>query len=356
MKSPFSRMRRRDLLLAAGAAVVALPPLVLLNRRYDRDAVGTVEGAIFGTRWRVAFQRAAGDDDEVRELVTGVLEPFDAALSGYRADTEVTRFASLAPGESMPIGPTTVAVLDAASRMSNLSGGAFDITVGPLVDLWGFGPTQRQGLPGEAAVEQLRASTGHEQVVLDMANHRVARRAETTAIDVSGIAKGRAVDAVVAELRHAGIRDVAVEIGGEVRCLGARPDGAPWRIGIERPSPNERKVYRTVAMHDAAMATSGTYRHFQMAGERRLSHAIDPRTGRPVEHGLVAVTVAARETMWADAWSTALLVLGPDAAGRHAEDNGVAALFLVANADGFREYWSTAFEALASNPAFQLPS
>jgi thiamine biosynthesis lipoprotein len=351
------KFSRRQMLLGVGVtAAAAIPAIALLERPGDIDGIKTLRGKAFGTRWHLALGNTHVSRPEAERLVLEIIHRIDRTMSNYRAGTEVMQLNAAAANEPVKVDWTTSAVLDAALTMSRQTEGAFDITIGPVVDLWGFGPTQRTAPPDQADVERLRAQLGWEQIGLDLGTHHATKTSSSVAIDLSGIAKGRAVDASVAALRNAGVTNLAMEIGGEVRCLGSRPTGEPWRIGIERPKHNERTVMRTLAANNAAFATSGTYRNYRSQGGQTLSHAVDPRTARPVDHGLVSVTVAARETMWADAWSTALLIVGPERALQLADDAGVAALFLVAEGGEFKEAWSAAFADLADAPSFQLPS
>ena len=209
------------------------------------------------------------------------------------------------------------------------SGGAFDPTVGGLVDAWGFGPEASERMPDEAELAALRAHVGTAKLRLD-ANARTATKTDAALrLDLSAIAKGYAADAVAEALVGAGLHAVMVEVGGEVATRGQRAPGRPWRIGIERPD-GSGALWRTVRLEDRAMATSGNYRNFRRVDGHVFGHTIDPRTGRPVEHRTASVSVIAERGVLADAWATALMVMGAEEGSAWADARGIAALFILA--------------------------
>jgi len=236
-------------------------------------------------------------------------------------------------------GPT------AALGVGEETGGAYDVTVGPLVELWGFGAGGRgASVPGEEAIARARARTGAGHLRLDAAGGRVFKGADV-ALDFSSLAKGYAVDRVSDYLLQAGVSRHLVEIGGELRGRGTRPGGDPWRIAVEKPSAGAREPARIIDVTDIAVATSGDYRNFFEIDGQRYSHSIDPRSGYPVDHDLVSVTVLHDSAMLADAWATALVVLGYNAASRLSGQFGLAAFFIRRSEGGFEEAASPAFSA-----------
>jgi thiamine biosynthesis lipoprotein len=244
------------------------------------------------------------------------LDEVNARLSTYIDDSEINRFGRFRRvGEAFPVSRDFLRVMTTASRVFELSGGAWDGTVRPLVDLWGFGPARAVAEPPPAAkIEALLSEIGFDAIEIRPGGSLVKRKAGVT-LDLSSIAKGYGVDAVAAVLRGEGFGDFLVEIGGEVVGAGRRQDGRPWRVGVNRPRPDAAPdaVYRVVELGDRALATSGDYRLFFESGGVRYSHVIDPRTGRPVTNGVVSASVLAPDCTLADGLATAVMVMGKDA-------------------------------------------
>lgn len=262
---------------------------------------------------------------EVRRL----LERIEGRMSHYRPASEVSRFNAARTTEPRPMSRETLGVVAEALAVSRVSGGAFDVTVGPLVDAWGFGAGGRApAAPDEATLAALRDRVGAELLEVDLAAGTLRKRQGDVVVDLSAIAKGYAVDAVASLLVERGYGDHLVEIGGELRGAGTNEEGAPWRVAVERPVPGAPAAQRIVPLTDAALATSGDYRNFYELDGARVSHTVDPRTGRPVTHGLLSVSVIAEWCSLADARSTALNVLGPEAGYALAVGQGWAALFV----------------------------
>jgi thiamine biosynthesis lipoprotein len=237
-----------------------------------------------------------------------------------------------------------------AQRVSRLTGGAFDITVGPLVDVWGFGPSSVDETPSDTVIQELLAATGYQQLEVDVRAGTLRKAGDSCHIDLSAIAKGYAVDRVAAALDDGGYGSYLVEIGGEVRTRGHNGAGEAWRVGIERPDPERRSVYAAVALSGLSMATSGDYRNFFIRDGVRISHTIDPRTGRPVAHDLASVSVVAASCMTADAFATALEVMGPAEGFEFAERQHISAFFLIRAGDGvFEERRTSQWDASIEN-------
>ena len=251
------------------------------------------------------------------------------------------------PGtEWFAVSAETVLILRRGIEIGARSGGAFDMTVGPLVDLWGFGADgQPERVPEPAEIDVLRVSTGYDLLRIRELPPAVRRTRPGVQIDLSAIAKGYAVDELTVVLDAAGLDAYLVEIGGEVRARGTRGDGVDWRIAVESPVAGTRLIQSIVHLRDSAIATSGDYRNFFERDGRRYSHTIDPHTGRPVAHELGAVSVIARNAMDADAWATALLVLGPERGLEIARREGLAANLIIRTDDGVREVRTPEFEA-----------
>ena len=249
----------------------------------------------------------------LRVVIEDALEDIDQKMSTYRLDSELSRFNSARSTDPFPVSTETLAVFQHALEISELTGGAFDVTVGALVDAWGFGPSgQPAAFPTDADIERLQEHVGYQQLELDLVASTVRKSDPMLSSDLSALAKGYAVDRVVELLRAEGLESSLVEVGGEVRTMGRSERGDAWRVGIERPVVGPPTVHRLVRLRDRALATSGDYRNYYEVGGRRISHTIDPRTGRPVTHDLASVSVIAQLCVRADAIATALEVLGPD--------------------------------------------
>jgi thiamine biosynthesis lipoprotein len=285
---------------------------------------------LVGSASRTDAGRAALLQAEIDERLAGVCR----LMSPFLADSELSRFNRHGGDSPFRVSDETFHVFQRAIQIGDESQGAFDITVGPIANLYGFGADPfRVNLPSDAELEPLRARVGYRMLELDPAAKTVRKKHPEIRCDLSGIAKGYGVDRIAAELDAHEIGDYMVEIGGEVRVRGRNPEGGPWRIAVERPVPEGRVVHRVVGLLNRSVATSGDYRVCYVRDGKRISHTIDPRTGRPVEHDLASVTVIHGDCESADAWATALMVLGPEAGCEFAERKGLPALFLVRQGD-----------------------
>ena len=323
------------------AHLAARPALVPALARVTSPALGgrvhTLSGQSMGTTWMAKWVGTAGIDARaVDATIQRELQIVIDQMSSWEPAATVCTFAQADAGTWVPIPDALRSVLQAALQVAEASGGAFDPTAAPLVDLWGFGPTpgfDRVGFrpPSAAAIAHARARCGWRRLAL---GHAGAWQAGGVQLDLSAIAKGHAVDRVCERLLELGHDSLLVEIGGELRGHGVKPDGQPWWVAIERP-PGCAASAPVVAAHDLAIATSGDYRRCWRSADGHLrSHTIDPRSGHPIEHGMASVTVLHPRCMWADAWSTALMVLGLDAGLALAERHRLAAHFVVRDAHG----------------------
>ena len=320
---------------------------------FTGDTMGTIYSVKLAAPDLPAEARGA-----IQRAIEERLDRVDRLMSTYLPDSELSRFNRHAANDPFPAAPETLEVFRIAREVSELSGGAFDVTVGPLVAAWGFGATDRiPAPPAEAELARLRSRVGFERIEIAAAAGTLTKTRAGAVCDLSAIAKGYAVDQVAAALRELGHGDFLVEVGGEVRAQGRRPDGAFWRVAIETPDSDPRGVFEVVSLRDIALATSGDYRNYYEAGGRRISHTIDPRTGHPVEHALASVSVLHSDAVHADALATALNVLGPEAGHALAEREGLAAYFIVRREDGsFASRATPAFErarGAAESPSTQ---
>jgi thiamine biosynthesis lipoprotein len=291
-----------------------------------------------GTSYTVEL--AAPIDDAVRtelaKLIEVELAAINQAMSIYDPLSEVSEFNRRQDLGWVPASRGLLEVLDNASRINASTQGAFDVTVGPLTDLWGFGPQYRvRRVPNDAAIERARESVGFQHVQIDTSAGAIRKRHRRTQVDLNAIAKGYGVDRVAMVLDRQGVHDYLVEIGGELRARGNAAAGRSWRVGIERPVEGGHVLGETVALANRAIATCGTTENFFVQDGRHYPHVIDPKTARPVEHPAMAASVVADTTMEADAWATALVVLGSERGYSLAQARGLAALLVTASGSTF---------------------
>lgn len=319
------------------------------EREASSVAVGdrlVLRGDTMGTTYSVTVA-ASSDPAATRSLVETELQAVDAAMSTYRADSELSALNRAAAGAPVEVSAPLREVLAVALEVGRRSGGALDIAVGPLVDAWGFGPPDAGSEPSDAALQALRPLYGEGAVTLGASG--VTKRAAAVRIDLSSVAKGYAVDRVAAALKRAGHASYLIEVGGEVVAHGTRPGGGDWRIGVERPTAGGRDVLRAIVLREVGMATSGDYRNFRQLGDVRVSHIIDPRTAHPASSALASVTVLDPQVARADAWATALTVLGPDEGMKVARRENLRVLFVVRAGQGeLRSMESEAFTRYVS--------
>ncbi|WP_226704478.1 FAD:protein FMN transferase [Microbulbifer elongatus] len=278
---------------------------------------------------------------ELQSAIDAELVAVNQEMSTYIPDSELMRFNRAPVGEEVEVSPHLATVVERALEIYRNSDGAFDVTVGPLVNLWGFGPNpEPETIPGDAEIAALQAVVGSDALNLQGARLSKKRPVE---IDLSAIAKGHGVDRVAELLETKGIANYLVEVGGELRTAGVNPKGKSWRIGVERPSGGQ-VVQKPIEVSGKAVATSGDYRNYYERDGKRYAHTIDPRSGRPVEHRLASVTVIAETCAEADGYATALNVIGADAALKLAEEQNLAVFLLVKTESGFEERASSAFQ------------
>ncbi len=307
----------------------------------------SVSGAIFGTTWTVKVVGEHPDPKGLSQRLDARLQALDQALSTYRDDSALMGLNRAPSGEWVSVPRELHEVLSISKGVHRRSEGAFDPTVGELVRAWGFGPDAR---PRSAPdVHALAGRVGFEHLELHPSDLAARWLRDGMELDLSAVAKGYAVDQLAALLRSEGSVRHMVEIGGEVRARGAGPSGGPWRIGVETPVAGARRqAVVAVSLRDAAMATSGDYRNFYRLDGTTVSHTIDPRTGSPVTHELGSVTVISESAAEADAWATALNVMGPARAETVASRAGLDYMMLVRTGDTFREIMSPGFSAMTN--------
>ena len=329
---PFRRLIVPALFVAALFAVT-----VFRDRPAPGPALWIFSGPTMGTSYTVKVVALDLDDSAklaVHKAIRGAVDSVDQAMSTFKPDSELSRFNSVGT-EEFAVSEDLARVVAAALWVAEVSEGALDVTVGPLVDAWGFGPEGWLEVPDGDRVAALMETVGWRKLVLDPEAKTLRKTIEGVRVDLSAIAKGFAVDKVLEEVVALGFEGVMVEIGGEVRTVGFNEMGRPWRIGVERPDEEDRVAGQALEVSGRALATSGDYRNFREIGGNRISHTIDPRTGGPVDHNLASVSVLAGTCVEADAWATALNVLGPEEGVALAEERGFDTLFIVRTESGF---------------------
>jgi len=290
-----------------------------------------------GTRWSALFHADAGlDPAPVQAALQAAVAEVDARMSTWKPDSDLMHLNRAPEGVRVVVPAGLAEVLDLGLRIGAASGGAFDIGMGDAVRAWGFGSKAASAEAISAAMTAARRPA-HEALEIDRVAGLARKHAPIT-LDLNGIAKGYGVDRLAGTLQGFGVTAFLVGIDGEMRASGLRPDGMPWTVAVETPDPERRAPHSILELENAAVATSGDYRHHVTVRGRRLSHTMDPETGGPLRSSPASVTVVAGTCAEADAWATALMVLGPQAGGELASRLGLDALFLIRGAGGIRTH------------------
>jgi thiamine biosynthesis lipoprotein len=276
--------------------------------------------------------------------VEQILAEVDRQLSTYRSDSDIERFNAL-PADNCQVMPGPVLeLIRAGEQLSSQSDGAFDLTVEPLLDLWGFGPQSREEqVPSAEALAEARQRVGHGHLRIE--GDRLCKDAAVE-VDFNSIAAGYAVDRIAARLQALGIDSYLAEATGELKAVGHKPDGSPWRIALEEPRDDRQVAERVIEVNGYGVSTSGDYRKYFEQGGRRYSHTFDARTGAPVLHNLASVTVIHPSAMMADGLSTLLLILGPEQAWDYAQKHRIGVFFVLRDNDRFVVRTNDVFERM----------
>jgi thiamine biosynthesis lipoprotein len=306
-----------------------------------------LRGLTMGTSWQVqCYVNARQTNADLRAGIQAQLDQVVAQMSPWEEDADITRF-NRAPANSWHVLPNEFfRVLQHSLFVAEQTGGAYDPNIGQLANLWGFGPAGKTNIAPDAIAIQAALQSGNwQQIQINRDNHSV-RKSGHIQLDLCSTAKGFGVDQVARYLQQMEIESYLVEVGGELRGLGCKPDGQPWWVTLEDIAEQEQETSHVVALHGLSIATSGDTNRYFMQDGKRYSHTIDPRTGYPVEHGVAAVTVLHAECMIADALATAMTVMGLEAGMLYAKQLHAAARFVVREENGFRTYMSPAFLAM----------
>jgi thiamine biosynthesis lipoprotein len=305
-----------------------------------------VRGNTMGTYYQVKYVLSAAQQDDNRFSLSAIksdidqrLELVNEQMSTYRPNSELSRFNRAE--KSLEVSAATRGVIEASLTLFEQSKGAFDVTVGPLVNLWGFGPDKKANkVPSAQLIAEKQKIVGSQY--LSVNGNTISKAIPELYVDLSAIAKGYGVDVIAAYLQEMGINNYLVDIGGELSLKGKKPQNNPWIVAIEGPVEGQ-SVQRVINVGDNAIATSGDYRNYFEFDGLRYSHTIDPNTGKPISHKLVSVTVINKSSMTADGLATAITVLGPKPGLAFAEKYNLAVYLLVKEGDNITEYYTSEF-------------
>lgn len=309
---------------------------------FSDNAYKLMRGGTMGTTYAIKAKIPESvSAEKLHEQIETALQDFNQIMSTYIDTSELSLVNHSPANKEIEISDALREVLEISLDVSKKSGGAFDVTVGPLVNLWGFGPVEVNSPPSDAQVSAIMGRVGVNNIVLH--NNMLTKTAEIE-IDLSAVAKGHATDVIGELLERNNVQDYMVEIGGEIKLRGMGPSGHAWRIGVEKPALGHEGAVQVIAGDNIAIATSGDYRNFYEQDGKRISHTLDPTTGKPIEHALASVTVVTEKGGYADAFATALNVLGPEKGFALAEELGLAAFFIVREGEDFGVKYTANFE------------
>ena len=291
-----------------------------------------LSGAAQGTTYHIKMVLSGLDvkPEELHKAVENVFADIDIKLSNYREDSEISRLNRQKTSEWLPVSKEIADLLSISKDVYTKTNGCLDLTIKPVFDLWGFSRHDMK-VPTQADIDRVLAHVGMDKIVLDEERLRIMKKDPEVGIDLSSVAQGYTVGAIAKLLESNGIQNYMVEIGGEMMVKGRKSNGGEWRIAIEKPTPFAREVQKIITIHQAngeAVMTSGTYRNFFEENGKTYSHILNPKTGKPVDHNLLSVTVLHDDPAWADAWDTALLCQGEQEGFKTAEANQLRALFI----------------------------
>nr|WP_240457962.1 FAD:protein FMN transferase [Vibrio neptunius] len=304
-----------------------------------------LSGPTMGTTYNIKYIESEGNPspEVLQKEVDRLLEEVNDQMSTYRKNSELSRFNQSQTSTPFEVSPQTATVVKEAIRLNGLTLGALDVTVGPLVNLWGFGPEARpEVVPTDEELAARKTHTGIQHLTVE--GNLLSKDIPNLYVDLSTIAKGWGVDVVADYIQSQGIQNYMVEVGGEMRLKGINREGVKWRIAIEKPSADERAVQEIIEPGDMAVATSGDYRIYFERDGVRYSHIINPQTGKPIRHKVVSVTVLDKSSMTADGLATGLMVLGEEQGMKIANENNIPVFMIVKTEDGFKEMASEAYK------------
>ncbi|CAH6661331.1 FAD:protein FMN transferase ApbE [Pseudocitrobacter vendiensis] len=317
------------------------------------ETATVLEGKTMGTFWRVSVvdidkKRA----DELREKIQTQLDGDDQLLSTWKNDSALMRFNISSSTVPWPVTEAMADIVTESLRIGQKTRGAMDITVGPLVNLWGFGPDKQPvSTPTQEQIDTAKAKTGlqHLTVINTAGRQYLQKDLPELYVDLSTVGEGYAADHLARLMGMEGISRYLVSVGGALSSRGMNAEGRPWRVAIQKPTDKENAVQAIVDINGHGISTSGSYRNYYELDGQRISHVIDPQTGRPITHKLVSVTVIAPTALEADAWDTGLMVLGPEKAKEVVREQGLAVYMIMKEGDNFTTWMSPQFKAFLVN-------
>ncbi len=305
-----------------------------------------LSGSTMGTTYNVKYLadvKGMPDAKEIQKQIDQVLENVNDLMSTYRKNSELSKFNQYGGTDPYKVSPEMIKVVKEAVRLNKITKGSLDVTVGPLVNLWGFGPEARPDIiPSDEKLVECRAEVGLHHLMVD--KDSLTKDIPHLYVDLSSIAKGWGVDVVAGYLQSQGLHNYMVEIGGEIQIRGKNEQGIGWRIAIEKPTVDERSIQEIIEPGDMGIATSGDYRNYFEEDGIRYSHIIDPMTGRPITNKVVSVTVLSKLTMTADGLATGFMVMGEAKGMEVAEEHNIPVFMIVKTPDGYKEVASSAFK------------
>jgi len=338
-----------DLLTGRWGGIVVLAGVLAGCGNGDR--LERFDGPTMGSHYSIQYVRNASTPGPkaVQAEVENILAEVDRQFSTYRSDSDTERFNALPAGRCQVMPGPILELVRVGERLSSQSEGAFDLTVEPLLNLWGFGPQAREEkVPTTEALAEVRQRVGHTHLRID--GDQLCKDVAVE-LDFNSIAAGYAVDTIAAKLEGMGIHSYLAEVTGELKAAGKKLDGSPWRIALEEPRDDQQVAQRVIAIDGYGVSTSGDYRNYFEQGGRRYSHTFDARTGAPVLHTLASVTVIHPSALMADGLSTLLLILGPERGWDYAQTHDIGAFFVIRADTGFVTRTNQAFERLAGEKA-----
>ena len=322
--------------------------LLVACKPFDDVVPMVLQGKTMGTTYNITIANPAENlsENELQQGVDQLLLNVNQQMSTYIDDSEISQFNKLAINRWQTVSTDFIEVALLSQQLSTLSGGRFDVTIGPLIELWGFGRESSSSVPSDEAITEAKAKVGWQALDIDVDKQQL-RKTKPISVNLSAIAKGFGVDKIAGYLETNGVENYLVEIGGEIRVKGLSPSDQSWRLGIEKPSLSQQGAQEIVALSDASIATSGDYRNYFEENGLRYSHTIDPQTGKPVRHNIASVTVIALTAALADGYATALNVMGLDDALSLAKEQQLAAFFILYDQNqegGYREVMTSQFD------------
>lgn len=315
---------------------------LLLSACQQQESYTRLNGYTMGTTYQVTLKTDSAHGEQLKQKIDQRLEKINQLMSTYIDDSELSIFNASQETNCQKLSQDTLYVIKSALDISRQTRGKFDVTLAPLIEIWGFDKKQTNNqVPEQQLINQLLAQIGFAKITLK--NDCVAKHSANLSINLSAIAKGYAVDEIAKLIEQQNIAHYLVEIGGEIANKGSNSKGKPWRIAIESASTEKRSIQRTLTPKGLGVATSGDYRNYFEKAGKRFSHTIDPTNGYPIDHQLASVTVLHPQTMYADALATAMMVMGPEESLKFANDNQLPVFMLVKDENGFSEVYSEAF-------------